>query len=252
VKRRSPRLSRVGALALAAGVLIAGGGGARASATTTADLAPLPVGTDGHGVHLRAEERGRPPHRRRMLILTFDASAAELYRRIAGRLLSVDCVRYTRGRSLFDTTASGGSEQTAPRRRQAIDVGFGFRTRYDLCSIGVRHGRHTTVLTWVPLTPLGAERLDERNTSKTLIAAVHVLARPERPSAATVAASFHGVVLDSPAQAPPPGVLGVFSDGDAHVYAAQIDRAGKLLFLEEEGDVTRTDIVDALVDDDLF
>lgn len=247
MERRLSRLLRVSALALAAGVLVAGGAGA--SAATTADLAPLPLGTDGKGVHMHAEERGRPPHRHRELVLTFDASAAGLYRRIAGRTLIVDCVRFARGRSLFDQ-AGGGSSQTAPRRRQAIAVLL--RARYDLCSIGVQHGRHTTVLTWVPLTPLGAERLDEANTAKTIIAAVRTLARPERPSAATVAASFHGVALDSPAQLPPPGVLGVFSDGVAHVYAAQIDRAGKLLFLEEEGDVTRTDIVDALVDGELF
>jgi hypothetical protein len=204
----------------------------------------LPLGTDGHGVHLRLQH-GRPRFGHRQLVLTFDDSAAALYQRIAGRRLAVSCVSFDRHPRLFGVSSSGTTELRPPRRRRPIALGFA--NQFDLCSFGVRHGRRTTDLTRIPLTPLGAVRLDERNTAVTLIAAVHALAQPERPSAATVAASFHGIVLADPAQAPPPDVLGVYSDGAEHVYAAQIDRSGKLLFVELDGGSTRSNVMQYLI-----
>ena len=81
-----------------------------------------------------------------------------------------------------------------------------------------------------------------------MIKAIHILGGVARPSAAQVAARLDGVALDSPDQAPPPGTLGVYSDGAVHVYAAQADHAGRLLFVEEDGDVTRTDLAGYLTD----
>lgn len=206
----------------------------------------LPLGTDGKGAHLDVR-RGGPLYRGRpVLVLTFDASAADQYRQIAGRDLEVTCVRFGRPPRLFG--ASGGSGQQAPRRQRPIVVMI--NRRYDLCSIGVRHGHQMRVLARIPLTAFGAQRLDEHNTAVAVVAAVRTLARPERPSAATVAATFHGVVLTAPTDMPPPGVLGVYSDGAEHVYAAEIDRAGKLLFVEQEGDVTRSNLIYDLLDED--
>ena len=221
--------------------------GLPATGTAAAAEPVLPLGTDGQGVHLDVRRVEPPYYRERALILTFDASAADRYRQIAGKILAVDCVRFDRRLGPFRVESGGGSEQPAPRRRHPIVVMRG-RIRYDLCNVGVRHGRRTTVLARIPLTPLGATRLDERNTAATLIAAVRALARPERPSAATVAVSFHGVVLADPAQVPPPGVLGVYSDGAQHVYAAQTDLAGKLLFVEQNGAVTRSNVFEYLLD----
>lgn len=231
-------------------IALALGAGALGSSVQPAGAAtpPLPLGTDGQGVHLDAQERGKPPHRHRELVLTFDDSAAALFKRIAGRTLAVSCGHLSRRRTLFAFDASISTTLETPRRRKPIPLGFA--GRYDLCRIGIHHGRHTTPLTQIPLTASGAERLDEDRTAKTVIAAVRLLDRPERPSAAAVAAQMHGVALASPAEAPPPGVLGVYSDGIAHVYAARTDIGGKLLFVEEEGDVTRTNVVDSLLGED--
>ena len=216
--------------------------------TASAAEPVLPLGTDGQGAHLDVR-RGGPLYRGRpVLVLTFDASAADRYRQIAGRDLVVACIRFERHPQLFDTAAGGGSGQLAPRRQRPIVVMI--NRRYDLCSIGVRHGRQTRVLARIPLTAFGAQRLDEHNAAVAVVAAVRTLARPERPSAATVAATFHGVVLTAPTDTPPAGVLGVYSDGAEHVYAAQIDRSGKLLFVEQDGDVTRSNLIDYLLDED--
>jgi hypothetical protein len=238
VRRRSPLLLCIAALA-----------GLLATGTASAAEPVLPLGTDGQGVHLRPGQ-GRPVHGHRQLVLTFDDSAAELYRRIAGRWLIVGCIRFDRHPRPFELSAGGTSMQRAPHRRRPIPVVF--NRRYDVCTVGVQHGRRTTVLTRIPLTALGAERLDERNTAVIVVAAVRLLATPERPSAATVAAQLHGVALADPAQVPPPGVLGVYSDGAEHVYAAQASRAGELLFVELEGDVTRSNVLDHLLGEDPF
>lgn len=208
----------------------------------------LPLGTDGQGVYLRY---GRTRHGLRELTLTFDDGAAALFQRIAGRRVAVNCVHFDRQPGVLTLDTHHWTVRRAPRRLKPISLGF--TGRYDLCGIGIPHGLlSTTILTHIPLTPLGAQRLDERNTAMVVAAAVRTLARPERPSAATVAATFHGVALAAATDTPPPGVLGVYSDGAEHAYAAQIDRSGKLLFIELEHDATRSNVVDYLVDADPF
>jgi hypothetical protein len=54
---------------------------------------------------------------------------------------------------------------------------------------------------------------------------------------------MHAVALSSPAEVPPAGRLGIYSDRRQHVYAAQSDRAGDLLFYERDGDVVRTNLL---------
>jgi hypothetical protein len=189
-------------------------------------------------------------HGHRRLVLTFDDTAAALYRRIAGRWLMVNCVRFDRHPRGFEVNAGGGSMQRAPRRQRPIPVVF--NRRYDVCTVRVPPGRRPSFVTRIPLTALGAERLDERNTAVIVVAAVRLLADPERPSAATVAAQLHGVALASPAEVPPPGLLGIYSDGAEHVYAAQLDRSGDLLFVDLEGDVTRTNVLGYLLGEDPF
>ncbi|HEX7292562.1 MAG TPA: hypothetical protein VF250_15690 [Conexibacter sp.] len=217
-------------------------------ATASAAEPVFPLGTDGQGMRLTAKPVGYPPHRHKDLFLTFDASAAERYREIAGRMLLVSCVRFDRHPRVFQFNAGAASEQRAPRGPQPIAVLIG--RRYDVCKVDVRHGRGVTTLGRIPLTPLGAERLDEFYVSEAVVTAARLLARPARPSAASVAALRHGVVLDAPAQTPPPGTLGVWSDGAQHAYAAQVTRAGKLLFVDLDGGVTRTNVADYLFDRD--
>lgn len=233
------RPSRLGVLACVLALVCALTTGS-ASAATAPPV--LPLGTDGHGVHLRVQ-----PHHPKRLVLTFDDSAAAPWQRVAGRLLEIDCYRFG-GRAPAGVVASNASVQGAPHHRKRITVFMS--GRYDLCSVGVQQSGRTTILTWIPLTRIGAARLDESETARAVIGAVRVLGGPERPSAAAVAARLHGVVLADPAQAPPPGVLGVYSDGIAHVYAAETDLGGTLLFVEENGSVTRTNILGALLGQD--
>ncbi len=221
-----------------AGLLTAG--------VATAAEPVLPLGTDGHGVHLRY---GKTHYAHRELVLTFDDSAAALFQQVAGRRMAISCIGFDR-RSGGSYTSTGTTDLRAPHRRKPIATGFG--GRFDVCVIGVRRGRRTIVIARIPLTPFGAVQLDERNVAIVLVAAVRTLARPERPSAATVAATFHGVALATPADTPPPGVLGVYSDGADHVYAAEVDRSGKLLFVELERDVTRSNVVEYLLGEDLL
>ena len=222
--------------------------GLLAAGTATAAEPVLPLGTDGHGIHLTQKRVGKPPYRHEALVLTFDATAADRYRQVAGRWLNVSCSRFDRHPGLFGVGASGSSEQRAPRHMRPIDVMDG--GRYDVCAVGVRHGRRTTTIARIPLTLLGAQRLDEHNVAVVVVAAIHTLARPERPSAATVAETFHGVALAAPTDAPSPGVLGVYSDGAEHVYAAQVDLGGELLFVELDGAVTRSNVTDYLLGED--
>jgi len=218
-----------------------------AAGTATAAQPVLPLGTDGHGVHLQYGMRTR--HGLHQLVLTFDDSASELFQRIAGRRLALNCTNFDRDPGVLKLDTHGSTVQRAPRRRKPMVLGYA--GRFDVCGIGIPHGRfRTTLLARIPLTALGAKRLDERDTAMVVIAAARTLARPERPSAAAVAATFHGVALAAPTDTPPTGVLGVYSDGAEHAYAAQIDRSGKLLFVELEHDVTRSNITDYLAGND--
>lgn len=245
---RIARLSRV-ERRLACLLCVLGLASLLAAGTASAADPVLPLGTDGHGIHLTAKRVGKPPHRTTALVLTFDDSAADRYRQVAGRYLDIECDRLMRGRAGIENRGGGGSVRRAPRHRRPIVVLRG-RMRFDTCSIGVQRHRRMTIVAQIPLTRLGAEYLDARATTTAVVAAVQMLARPDRPSAAVVAARFQGVVLAAPTETPPPGVLGVYSDGGEHVYAARSTLAGKLLFVEMEGDVTRSNVLDALINPD--
>ena len=58
---------------------------------------------------------------------------------------------------------------------------------------------------------------------------------------------FHGhlVALDGPEGTPPAGKLGYWTDG-VRVAAVALTRAGRRLFFEIDGDVTRTNVLNYL------
>ena len=89
------------------------------------------------------------------MVLTFDDSAAVLYRQVAGRSLDVSCVRFSLRRSNdvgIGVGGVGGGDAfvRAPRQRRPIAVEF--LSPFDYCSVGVEHGHRTTVLTRIALT----------------------------------------------------------------------------------------------------
>jgi hypothetical protein len=216
-------------------------------------VAPLPLGTDGHGV--RVVPRGRPA---RLAVLL----SAKRYRTVAGHQVELDCShvpRITLGGGTT-TRALNGSAQAprpsgsasalrrAPRRRGPIATRL--MPRWDYCVLSVTRSDGpdstlTTNLATIPLTQAGAEFADERRAALQVIGSVSVLQHPERHklSVQRLARLTHAVILTSPAQIPPPGTLGLYTDGATHVYAARSDHAGTLLFLEKDGDVTRTNLL---------
>lgn len=238
-----------------------------ALAAASADLAhaqetpaPLRLGTDGHGVRL--VQRGTPAH---LVVLL----SPKRYRAVAGKELQMVCAPVpdvTLGGDL-----AGGPRHDfgdAPRPRGSVGAVLHpprrhtpFVTRlspqWDWCAFVVRtvrdRGRvtHEVGFATVPLTPAGAAFADERRAALSVIVSDLLLfTRPERVK--QVARWLHAVVLSSPTEAPPPGRLGLYSDHRRHVYAAQIDRAGDLLFLDHDGDVVQTNLLRYMQDEALL
>ncbi len=247
MRRRRPRTVLI-AIAIAAATY---GGAAHAQSTVTP--APLPIGTDGHGV--RIVRHGHPA--RLVLLLS-----AKRYRAAAGHQVELECSdvpRVTLGGGSTTRDAHGvgaaphprGSRSAfihAPRRRGPIATQLA--PRWDYCVVNVNrrdgpNGTATVSLATVPLTPAGAAFADERRAAFNIVLSMDLLelGGPHRPTVQRLVRRAHGVVLSSPAEVPPPGTLGLYSDGAAHLYAAESDHAGKLLFLEKDGDVTRTNLL---------
>jgi hypothetical protein len=195
-----------------------------------AETVQLPVG-EAQGVRI-VRERGA-------IVVVFTARAARLWRRVAGKRVSVFCEeRSGPDEDGFVTVEEGGTTFRAPRRGRRL--GTGDLTRgMDICRVWLeartlrrngmrqRYGRELIVA--IPLTQEGAVRLDERArtyalfalleiaahrgsnvdgfpTSADLVALVPVLPRPIRLSV---------VALPTPADTPPAGSIGYYSDGGA-------------------------------------
>jgi len=222
--------------------------------------APLPLGTDGHGVRL--VQRGTPAH---LVVLL----SPKRYRQVAGRALQMVCAPVpdvTLGADLVGgprhdfrdvprPRGSVGAVLHPPRRRTPLVTRLS--PQWDWCAFVVRtvrdRGRVTREVGFatVPLTPAGAAFADERGVAlRVIVSDLLLLPRPERVK--QVARWLHAVVLSSPAETPPPGRLGLYSDHRRHVYAAQTDRAGDLLFLDHDGDVVRTNLLRYMQDDALL
>ena len=209
----------------------------------------LPIGTDGHGT--RIVEQGRPG---RLVVLL----SAQRYRKVAGNRLLLFCARVPRvslGGGTFPHPRHHVPDPSRlrrgaiavlnpPRRRGPIPTRLS--PRWDWCTLSVSNVRRMSFAT-VPLTAAGAAFADERQVASRVIASELLLTwRPARVE--RVLRRMHAVALSSPAELPPAGRLGFYRDGQKHVYAAQIDRAGDLLFLERDGDVVRTNLLRYLQD----
>jgi len=247
------RRSRAALLALA---LAAAGGAVPAHASATAP--PVPLGTDGHGV--RIVQRGHPAH---LVVLL----SPQRYRKVVGNQLLVVCApvpEVTLGGGLVGGPRPDFGNLPRPRGgvvarlrppRHRTPLATSLSPEWDWCAMAkVRHhGRDVSTRGFgtVPLTPAGAAFSDERDAAVRVILSEFLFEFSQyarRFNVRRVARLMHAVVLSSPAETPPDGRLGLYSDGRRHFYAAQADRAGALLFHERDGDVVRTNLLRYLQD----
>jgi hypothetical protein len=213
--------------------------------------AQLPVG-EADGVRI-VRERGA-------IVVVFTSRAARLYRRIAGKRVSVLCTEFVeRG------VHSGGAPLRAPKRRRPLRTGDLTRGM-DYCRVwlaartirrnGERLRRPRELIVSIPLTQRGAVFLDEQTKAldlqSVLLVAGLLADRPNPdtwPTAAELLQSGSGrafrrrlVALAESTDTPPEGVIGYYSDGQQHVAAVAVSASGRRLFVEWEADVLHTNV----------
>jgi hypothetical protein len=244
-------------------VLVTFAGGAPAAGAAPGQL---PVGR-ADGVRI-VRERGA-------IVVVFTPRAQSLWRRVAGKRVSVMCEeRSGPDEAGFVTEESGGTTFRAPRRGRRLRTGDLTRGM-DICRVwleprtvtrnGVRRRYGRRLIVAIPLSQQGAVRLDEQKRAHALaslltIAGVdaHVRGRdgyltPEefvarrrilgRPLRLPV------VALQTPSDTPPAGSIGYYSDGADHVAAVVLSATGRRLFLEYDADRTvRTNVLEYLFD----
>lgn len=229
----------------------------------------LPVGK-AHGVRIVRGERGT-------IVFVFTHRAAKLSKRIAGRVVTIDCpVLEPRERppragtgGLDPLSGAGGSGGPvtirAPKHGRKLvghDLPRGDYCRVWLTPIG-RHGgrdRSRLVLS-VPLTRTGAVFLDEESKARQLVGVLlGVLLVGERRQLSgwptyellldwgARKAGERFVGLDGPTDTPPAGAIGYWSDGHFHVAVVILSRSGRRLFIEFADDVVSTNVTGYIFD----
>ena len=206
------------------------------------------------------------------IVVVFTARAERLWRRVAGKRVSVLCEEtIDPDEDGFGVVGlqGGGITMRAPRRGRRIRTGDLTRGM-DFCEVwleartirrnGHRERRSRELIVAIPVTQQGAVHLDERAraialmgliqlasidaerrgldhfpTSAELVEFVPALPRPVKLAV---------VALASPADTPPAGSIGYYSDGARHVAAVVLSATGRRLFLEYDvDDVIRTNVV---------
>lgn len=212
--------------------------------------AQLPVG-EADGVRI-FRERGA-------IVVKFTPRADKLRRRLAGRLVDVSCTNLPRVGS--NVSSGGGTIVRAPKRGRTLRTGDRSRG-LDYCEVSLRPQRAPLVA--VALTQAGAVYLDEREKAVTLsvVLAVANLVASEKnlegyPTHAQLIDSLSGfrpapaakgfvrriVALATPADTPPAGQVGYYSDGNERVAVVILSRSSRRLFIEFEPDgVLRTNV----------
>ncbi len=217
---------------------------------STAAQAQLPVG-EADGVRMVAQRGG--------VLVIFTARAEKLRRRYAGKVLEISCTEFVEGGAhIF------GEGLRVPRHRHRVFAGDHPRGT-DYCRLWrpkrtvTRRNRRLDferrLLVSVPLTQRGAVHLDEEEKTQGIAGAL-VLAslsddgdqlgryRTYDELIAKYPKATRAVVeLDAPADSPPAGKIGFYSDGAAHVLVAAMSASGRRLFIEYEGDVLSTNVV---------
>ena len=222
--------------------------------------AQLPVG-EADGVRI-FRERGA-------IVVKFTPRAGKLWRLVAGRRVSVSCTNLPRaGKGGSTVSSEGGTVFRAPKRGRTLRTGDRSRG-LDYCEVSL--ARQGEPFVAVALTQAGAVYLDERKKAVTLSAVLSVanlVASEEnlkgypthaqlidflsgfRPAPAVRRFARRIVALASPADTPPAGRVGYYSDGGERVAAVILSRSARRLFIEfEPDDVLRTNVADFILGD---
>jgi hypothetical protein len=225
-----------------------------AAPSAGAQTPQLPVG-EADGVRL-VREHGA-------IVIVFTARAERLWRRVAGRRVSVLCEERSGPDEFgFVTETGGGTTLRAPRRGRRIRTGDLTRGM-DFCEVwleartvtirkGVRRRYPRRLIVTIPLTQKGAVRLDEKARAQALfllISLAGVDAEGHRFNHYPTPAELVGRIplmrrplrlsvidLPSPSDTPPAGSIGYYSDGAQHVAAVVLSATGRRLFLEFDVD----------------
>lgn len=203
----------------------------------------------------------------RGLTFVFTKRAAPLYRRIAGRRVSIRCQRFPRG----GYSGSGSTTFHAPARGRVLRSGS-VSDGWDYCRVWrserrLRSGRRTRVfprrlIVTIPFTAAGEVFVDEQNKAFLLATVIELgefaasgsnadrFATPDRLLELTAAVStplskerLPLVALSDAGETPVAGAVGYYSDGAEHAAAVVLSSAGRRLFFEvDRDDVIRTNV----------
>jgi hypothetical protein len=175
------------------------------------------------------------PRRRDVLAVRFSRRAA---RTVRGRRFRLSCPRLS---ALGRFRMEGSSTQSRAfrlRRGQRVVHARGSDVAADYCSLYVKG----QALVDVPLTQEGARALDERATAQPIIGILGTLTDHYVDRLPTTSEIIEDVgdsgtaALSSPDGTPPPGSVGVWGDGRAHLVVAAVSASGRRLFVELAGD----------------
>jgi hypothetical protein len=174
----------------------------------------------------------------RIVSLRFSPAA---FRKVAGKRVVIACTQMGEERGPFYSEGIGSEAFRMPKRRRVVRryVGPG----YDYCTL--RHRRRTIVM--FATSDRGAVFVDELASAFTLVTLLAIATEDSgrHLTPAELAAARPGLFtqLASPADTPPAGSPGYYSDGAQHAAAVMLSAAGRRLFVEVDADdVLRTNV----------
>jgi hypothetical protein len=187
--------------------------------------------------------------------ITFTARAARLYRRVAGRRTVVRCQAVDASGPVLlplDRADELFQDKRAARKRRPLRIRHAAGARFDVCELSVVRLRgdrrpRTLVSLALPLTPTGAAYLEGRRLGERMVAVMIFTANlgkagayPATQAVADIVPRL--VVLAAPGDSPPPGRVGLYSDGARHVTVVALTSAGARLFIDADGGVVTSNV----------
>lgn len=173
------------------------------------------------------------------------------FRKVAGKRVVIACTEMGDERGPVYSEGIGSEGFRMPKRRRVVRryVGPG----YDYCIL--RLGRRPIVM--FATSDRGAVFVDELASTFTLLSLLFTAAddsgRYLTPAELAAKRPIPFTPLASPADTPPAGSPGYYSDGAQHAAAVVLSAAGRRLYVEVDADdVLRTNVAQYLFDDDFF
>ena len=156
------------------------------------------------------------------------------FRQVAGRRVVIACTQLGPDRPGITWETVGSEGFRMPRRRRVVRryVGKG----YDYCTLRLGRKRLVTFAT----SERGEVLVDEQYRTLSLVSVLITAADDSGRYRTSVefgaAVPFPITPLASPADTPPPGSVGYYSDGAQHAATVMLSAAGRRLFIEVEAD----------------